>query len=305
MASEEGANARPPACIHVDLDSVWAYGATFGLDIHETPDPILHSSVDNFLDIFEKHGVKATFFLTGKDAADRGNGRIIEKLMKAGHEIANHSMSHRPNFTRLGRREMEEDIKESTRAIEDATGQKCRGFRTPTYNIDGTVLGLLQEHGYAYDSSILPTFISPALKLASAISYRKSIDHGMVRHVLAPLEPYHPDKKRVWRRGSMDIVEVPISTMPLLRLPFHCSLVFQTGLPLFRLGIRLARLAGTPLVYLFHARELAEQGGDWSSRLPFRELPLARRKELYEAILTAIRENFRVITTEKLIEIVH
>jgi len=302
MASGEGANARPPACIHVDLDSVWAMAMSFGLDIDIDPDPILHSSIDNFLDIFERHRIKATFFITGKDAANKSNTRLVAEILNAGHEIANHSMNHKPNFTKLDRREIEAEIAGSTQAIENATGQKCMGFRAPTYNVNGFILRLLQEDGYAYDTSILPTFMSPVLGIFTAISCKKSLAYGQIHHAMAPLVPYHPDERKTWKRGSMEIVEVPITTMPFLRLPFHCSYVFQTGLPLFRLGVSLTSLAGAPLVYLFHARELAECAGDWASEFPFKDIAFSRRKAIYEAILKTISEKFNVITTMKLIK---
>lgn len=302
MPSDEGARTRPRACIHVDLDSVWAMGKSFELDLDIDPDPILHSSIGNFLDIFERFGIKATFFLAGRDAANTSNAGIIANIIDAGHEIANHGMNHTPNFTKLPELEIESEITESAKAIESATGQQCRGFRAPTYNVNGFILRLLQETGYLYDSSILPTFISPIYRMLNVHCRTKSLAYGSVSHVLAPLAPYHPDEINPWRRGSMSIVEIPISTVPFIRLPFHTSYVFQTGLPLFKFGITLTRLAGTDLVYVFHARELAQCEGDWFSKLPFKELPFGTRKAIYETILTTIRDNFDLTTTLDLVE---
>lgn len=295
-----GEVGRPVACIHVDLDGLWAMGMSFGMQFAADPDPILQSGVGHFLELFARHRVTATFFLTGRDARLRSNAPLIAEILGAGHEIANHSMSHRPNFTGLARREIEADIDESTKAVEEATGVKCLGFRTPTYNVDGFILRLLQERGYLYDSSLLPTFVGPALGLANRLSRGGSLVYGRAVHAAAPLSPYHPDEQAPWRRGSMGIVEVPISTMPLLRLPFHCSYVLQGGTWLFRLGFLLTRLLHRPLVYLFHAREMAEAEGDWTARLPFRDLPLAKRKAVLEAILGRITAHCAILTTREL-----
>lgn len=99
----------------------------------------------------------------------------------------------------------------------------------------------------------------------------------------------------------MRIVEVPISTMPFLRLPFHASYVFQLGISVFRAGELLSRAAGTPLVYVFHARELAEDGGDWMQLLPFRNIPLQKRMALYREMLDAITGHHDVAETRALV----
>lgn len=98
----------------------------------------------------------------------------------------------------------------------------------------------------------------------------------------------------------MRITEVPISTMPFLRLPFHASYVFQLGMPVFRAGELLSRAAGTPLVYVFHARELADDGGDWMKLLPFRAIPLRKRMALYREMLDAITRHHDVVETRVL-----
>jgi hypothetical protein len=197
-------------------------------------------------------------------------------------------------------RELETEIVTSTKSIEDATGKKCTGFRAPTYNVNGSILRLLQENGYAYDSSILPTFISPLYRTVSVLSRRRAFSYGSIHHARAPLSPYHPDEERVWKRGAMRIVEVPISTMPFFRIPFHCSYALHAGFALFRCGVRLTVLAGLPLVYLFHARELARCDERWSLGFPFKELPFARRKAICEAMLEAITGMFDMVTTPEL-----
>ncbi len=300
MPDEGDSGVRAPACIHVDLDSVWATAASCGVEMDMDPDPILQTSVGRFISIFAEHRVRATFFITGRDAGRRSNAPLIAALRSAGHEIANHSMAHRPNFTGLPAREIEADIADSTKAVEDAVGERCLGFRAPTYNVNGAVLRRLEGLGYLYDSSILPTFISPLYRAANRLAGGRAFPYGDPRHWAAPLVPYHPDEARVWRRGGMRIAEVPISTMPFLRLPFHASYVFQLGMPLFRAGWWLSATAGTPLVYVFHARELADDGGGWMRLLPFRAIPLGRRTALYRKILGAITRRYDVVETRAL-----
>lgn len=49
-------------------------------------------NVDKLLPLLENHNVKATFFLIGEDI--KKNPQEAEKLVKAGHQIGNHTYSH-------------------------------------------------------------------------------------------------------------------------------------------------------------------------------------------------------------------
>lgn len=49
--------------------------------------------LDRVLPDLERHGAKATFFVTGREAAARPD--LLQSLAAAGHEIGNHSYSHK------------------------------------------------------------------------------------------------------------------------------------------------------------------------------------------------------------------
>jgi hypothetical protein len=46
-----------------------------------------------------------------------------------------------------------EDLKRSRTALEDVIGCKVPGYRAPCFSLDRERLDIIQEHGYAYDSS--------------------------------------------------------------------------------------------------------------------------------------------------------
>jgi peptidoglycan/xylan/chitin deacetylase (PgdA/CDA1 family) len=48
--------------------------------------------LDAVLPVLERHGVRATFFLTGREVAHRPD--LARRLVAAGHELGNHSFSH-------------------------------------------------------------------------------------------------------------------------------------------------------------------------------------------------------------------
>ena len=290
------------ACVHVDLDSLWVLGRfrRFAGDVE--PDPLLHGSVQHFLDLFDEHEVRATFFLTGRDAASRNNQSVIRAILEKGNEIANHSMTHPPNFNSLSREELRAEIEESTLAIEEATGRAPAGFRAPTFNISGTILDLLEERGYAYDSSVLPAPVSPFYAVHRILAGKPSCSYGRLAHCRAPLHPYHPGRNNPWERGDRSIYEVPVSTMPILRLPFHASYALLTGKWLFTAGLSAFSRTRNPLIYLLHSKDLfhIETGPAGSPRV--RVFPSAPKKAVVSSMLGEIKTRYRTMTTVELIE---
>ena len=123
-------------------------------------------------------------------------------------------------------------MSQAERAIEDATGQHPQGFRGPGFSVSRDVLLALERRGYRYDASTLPTFIGP---LARAIYFRhadltpeeraeRDALFGSWRDGTRPLRPYR------WRTGQVDgLIEVPVTTMPLLRTPIHMSYLMYLG----------------------------------------------------------------------------
>jgi peptidoglycan/xylan/chitin deacetylase (PgdA/CDA1 family) len=95
------------------------------LTFDDGPKPRLTRRV---LDVLRNHQVRATFFLIGLNV--RGNENVVRRIHSDGHEIGNHSWSHR-KFSELSPREIEDEIARTQRAI-TATGVPTpRLFRPP------------------------------------------------------------------------------------------------------------------------------------------------------------------------------
>lgn len=108
------------------------------------------------LNLFEKHGVRATFFILGW-IAERHPG-LVRDIQRAGHEIASHGYNHRCIFD-ITPAEFREDLRRSKAILEDITGAPVIGFRAASYSIIRQTLwalDILIEEGFAYDSSIFP-----------------------------------------------------------------------------------------------------------------------------------------------------
>ena len=108
------------------------------------------------LDLFERAGVKGTFFTLGW-VAERYPA-LIRRIVEAGHEIASHGWDHQRVFT-LTAEQFRADLRRARTAIEDACGLSPTGYRAPSFSIDPRTPwahAVLAEEGYAYSSSVAP-----------------------------------------------------------------------------------------------------------------------------------------------------
>jgi peptidoglycan/xylan/chitin deacetylase (PgdA/CDA1 family) len=84
------------------------------------------------LDALAKHHIHAVFFEVGEMAANKQAAEIIARIVREGHIIGNHTMTHQD----LCRRSMDDDraareIDDAKRTIEQASGLQMAWFRTP------------------------------------------------------------------------------------------------------------------------------------------------------------------------------
>jgi polysaccharide deacetylase family protein (PEP-CTERM system associated) len=108
------------------------------------------------LDLFDRAGVKATFFTLGW-VAERFPA-LIRRAAEAGHEIASHGWDHQRVFT-LDPARFRADLERTRLAIEDACGVSPVGYRAPSFSIDKRTPWahrVLAEEGYLYSSSVAP-----------------------------------------------------------------------------------------------------------------------------------------------------
>lgn len=80
------------------------------------------------LEVLAKHKARATFFLIGKFVAQRPD--IVREVVKAGHAIGNHTLTH-PHLPFLRDRETRIEFEQCQQAIADAVGAAPRIFRPP------------------------------------------------------------------------------------------------------------------------------------------------------------------------------
>lgn len=88
------------------------------------------SDTPELLDLFDRHGVKATFFVKGTLAREHRD--LAEAMLRRGHSLANHSDTHPSgSFWCSPPGRIAQEIDECNRSLQAITGQKPRWFRAP------------------------------------------------------------------------------------------------------------------------------------------------------------------------------
>lgn len=89
------------------------------------------------LHILKQEQVPATFFLIGRDAEE--NPELVQQIVRDGHELANHSYSHR-SMVHLTEPEIAEELRHNQAILERLTGVRTWLMRPPGGRITDDVL---------------------------------------------------------------------------------------------------------------------------------------------------------------------
>ena len=222
-----GSGARV-ASVSVDLDSLECYFRIHALEGPPAADvrfAILRRCLPRFRELFARHNLRATFFVVGRDLDEDAEGRaLLAELARDGHELANHSYSHPYDLVRLGPVAIASEIDRAHDAIAACAGAAPLGFRAPGYEVSADVIDILRARGYRYDSSAFPSVPYYGAKAAimglmQVVGRQSGSFLGSPRVVMAPRRPYRPSAGAPYRKGDLDIVELPMAVTRWLRLP--------------------------------------------------------------------------------------
>ena len=296
------------AAISVDLDEIPNYYAIHGFD-PDAPEfragkhAVYDVALDRLLEFAKAVDIPLTLFAIGRDLARPEAAQKLRDAAGRGHEIANHTLDHRYDLTRLGKKEIEVQILGGIDAIAVATGHVPTGFRAPGYTITDEVFEVLFATGAAYDSSVFPCPAYYAAKTAAIGLYRAQgrtsrsiVDTPSV--LGAPTRPYFVGRP-YFRRGSgmapgrsAPLVELPIQVTPRFRLPVFgtaITLAGPEGAP------RLVRACvGEPLINIhIHGIDVLDEFDGLSALRPHQlDLRVVKQRKLaaLQSVIAALRE---------------
>lgn len=298
---------RPIASISLDLDNQWAYMKTHGDAGWDAYPSYLDVLVPYALDELEQLELSVTVFVVGQDAALDRNREALSLLARSGHEIANHSFHHEQWVHTFSRDRIRSELTEAARAIASATGRQPRGYRGPGFSWSADVFETLADAGYEYDASTLPTFIGPLARmyyfrrsnLAGAEMKKRGKLFGTFRDGLRPVRPY------LWQLPSgRELLEIPVTTIPIVRTPFHLSYLLYLSrhsmllMSLYlRTALSLCRVTGTQPSFLLHPLDLlGPEQAPGLAFFPGMDLGAAHKRRVFRRVLGEIARRFTPVT---------
>jgi len=234
--------------------------------------------INKTLQLLREHKVGATFFIVGELAEK--HPEIMQKIMDNGHEIAFHGYYHDPLWTSSADA-FRHEVKRFNSIVRSVTGEKCLGFRAPSYSMDNRTvwaLDILEEAGYLYDSSVFP-MKTPLYGVSSA-----------------PTTPYHPSSMNVVEQdNNRKLIEFPALVYPVigLRIPVAGGFYLRFLPPSIIIkAVKKMNKEGFPAVLSFHTWEMDSTTprlnlGPMKSFVTYHNLKATKKK------LELILSNFR------------
>lgn len=218
---------RPIASLSLDMDNKWSYMKTHGDPGWDKFPTYLDTVVPRFLDVLRQRDLHMTVFVVGQDAAREENFEAIRSIADAGHEIGNHSFHHEPWLHLYSHEQLVTEIATTEEHLERVTGQCPIGFRGPGFSFTEDLLKILIQRGYQYDASTFPTFLGPLARLYYFMSTRLDKAQREERKELFGQfsEGFRKLKPFEWKFDEGSLTEIPVTTMPLFKVPIHASYV--------------------------------------------------------------------------------
>jgi len=119
--------------------------------------------VPRILDVYKHFDIQQTFFVPGW-CIERFPS-AVKAMVDGGHEVAHHGYLHE-NPLSSSREEEHYWLRRGIKIIENATGQRPRGWRAPLYNFSENSADLLAEEGFSYDATMGGDDVPYVLKTA-------------------------------------------------------------------------------------------------------------------------------------------
>lgn len=281
------------ATLQIDLDNLWTIYRYHGIEFTKNEmelekDAVYTISINRFLDILNRKNLKATFFVIGSSILNRECADEIKKAASLGHEIANHSFSHPLRLSSLEEKEIEYEIAKAEEIILQhiyPIQTQVLGFRAPLYDFNIKILRILEKMHYLYDASLLPIF-----------KFRNINDL------------YNPDYNNPYKKGKMNIFEVPLSVFPFIKTPIHTSFIrlFRSsnlGFIYFNLGVRLNKVLNRSLHLLFHGIDLIDKFVD--KRIPcwkWINTAIQKRVKEIDKMISIVSKQYKIVTVSEFVK---
>jgi peptidoglycan/xylan/chitin deacetylase (PgdA/CDA1 family) len=294
------------ASLSLDLDNKWSYLKTHGDAGWDAFPSYFDQAVPRIIDFLKMRDLTITFFVVGQDAALEKNHAALRAIAAAGHEIGNHSFRHEPWLHLYSEGELDAEIARAEEAIERASGARPLGFRGPGFSISDTTLRVLSRRGYLYDATVFPNLLNPLARAYFFATSNLSAEEREQRKELFGTwrDALRRVKAHGWRIEERTLIEIPVTTMPLFKIPIHFSYVlylsaFSQALArlYFKFALAMCRVTGTEPSLLLHPLDFlgAEDDRDLAF-FPGMRLARDAKLTLLSDTIADLQRSYEVVT---------
>ncbi|WP_308639524.1 polysaccharide deacetylase family protein [Paenibacillus silvisoli] len=124
------------------INEVPSAGKQIAITFDDGPNP---EWTPQFLEVFKKHGAKATFYTLGPNMEKYPD--VAKRIVEEGHELGNHSYSH-PHMPELSKEAQTAELLQAAQLIAAVTGGSPNTFRPPYLDVNNDLLEAAGELGY-------------------------------------------------------------------------------------------------------------------------------------------------------------
>lgn len=200
--------------VSIDMDNLDVLLDAYNIEVEKFDRTLMYkTAVCRLLELLDRLNVRATFFVLGKCCECDENVAIIRDMVSRGHEIANHSYSHKENYD-ITDADIIAELELADRIIRDRIKVDSVGYRAPGYQITRQGIRQLEKMKYRYDASLMPSLFIATVWIAIYLKTLKKRNRPLLRRFYHVCNPGYP-----FRIKGTQLIEIPCPTRARI-LPF-------------------------------------------------------------------------------------
>jgi polysaccharide deacetylase family protein (PEP-CTERM system associated) len=266
-----GNDEPPPNVLTVDVEDWYHLNyKSLNRSSMDTSVDRVYANTMNILEILDRVGSKATFFVLGCIA--RKHPALVRAIDSGGHELACHGDEHELVYDQ-SQNEFRNDLRKAVDSIAEHASTRVAGFRAPSWSItekNPWALDIIAEEGFLYDSSIFPV---------------KNYMYG-IRHF--PMQACWLTTK-----GGGRLLEVPATAAEFMNAKIPCGGgIYLRLLPLriHKRLIKTVRRHKRPFMLYFHPSDIDQEHIKIDLSFKERFFQKAGRRTARNKILTLLED---------------
>ena len=267
-------------------------------------DPSFFQAMDRFLEFSNQDKFPYSIYFIGKDLRNKMHAEKVKQWSEMGHEIGNHSWSHREDLSLLPKTEVYKQISKTHEIITSITGIEPKGFAGPGWTHSNDIYNTLISLNYSYDVSVFPSWMFFLQYLFWTVNFIGTYKHkrfllrgtDIIKSISSSSHPsiYY---------GNSTEKKLYILPLPVTRTRIICfhSMGYMFGWQTHCKLVQQALQNSKTFYYVMHIGDLLgieDISGNQAPRgMPRLSIPIEEKKKNFERVLDIFRKNKKKIVT--------